>query len=87
MSTCHLCLQMQGGSTLQLPEGAEVPKNEKAVLVDHRSSRKIMIGSIDRKKTAQLQKRNKRKQLEIIRKSKHAKTEEDDASIKLIVLI
>ena len=41
----------------------------------------MIIGSIDRKKTAQLQKRNKRKQLDTIRKSKHAKTEEGDANI------
>ena len=37
----------------------------------------MISGSIDRKKTAQLQKRNKRKQLDTIRKSKHAKTEGD----------
>ena len=41
----------------------------------------MIIGSIDRKKTAQLQKRNKRKQLDTIRKSKHAKTEEGGANI------
>ena len=42
----------------------------------------MIIGSIDRKTTAQLQKRNKRKQLDTIRISKHAKTEEGDANIE-----
>ena len=64
------------------PTELKVPKDEKAFLVDQRSSRKMIIGNIDRKKTAQLQKRNKRKQLDTIRKSKHAKTEEGDASIE-----
>ena len=64
------------------PKELKVSKNEKAFLVDQRSSRKMIIGNIDRKKTAQLQKRNKRKQLDTIRKSKHAKTEEGDSSIE-----
>ena len=59
------------------PKELKVSKNEKAFLVDLRSSRKMITGSIDRKKMPQLQERNKRKQLDIIRKSKHAKTEGD----------
>ena len=42
----------------------------------------MIIGRIDRKKTAQLQKTNKRKQLDTIRKCKHSKTEESNANIE-----
>ena len=44
----------------------KVPKDEKAFLVDQQSSRKMIIGSIDRKNTVQLQKRNRRKQSDTI---------------------
>ena len=41
---------MQKGSILLLPEGTESVQDEKAFLVDQRSSRKMIIGSIDREK-------------------------------------
>ena len=79
---------MQGESTLQLPEGAESSQKLKGIFGRPTIVEKNDIGSINRKKTAQLQKRNKTKQLDIIRKSKHAKTEEEMMqTLKLVVLI
>ena len=62
------------------PKELKVPKDENACLVDQRLSRKMIIGSIERKKTVQLWK--KRKQLDTTRKSKHAKLEEGDVNIE-----
>ena len=58
-------------------------KDEKVFSVDQRSVRKIIIGNIGRVKTAQLQKRSKRKQLDFIRKAKRTKTEESDSNIEI----
>lgn len=53
----------------------KVPIEERAFLADQRADRKMMIGSIDKKKTVQLQRREKRNQRECERALKFARTE------------
>ena len=69
------------------PKELKLPKDEKAFLVDQRLLRKMITGIIDKKKTAQLQKRSKKKQVDTMRTSKHAKTEKGDANIETGCLI
>ena len=65
------------------PKEVKSIKDEKVFLVDQRSVRKVIIGSIDWKKPAQMQKRSIRKQLDFIRKDKRTKAEESELSIEI----
>ena len=48
-------------SVCSCPRDRKVPTNERAFLLDQRSCRKMIMGSVDEKETSNLQKRNNRK--------------------------